>query len=54
MVVAWAGYTAAFVLDAVTFLVSATTLALLPVAIGGRRTGPPEAGRDAHTGAENG
>ncbi|MCM2578950.1 MFS transporter [Streptomyces meridianus] len=55
VVVAWAGYTAAFVLDAGTFLVSAATLALLPLTASGRRvSGPQEAGRDAHTGAENG
>lgn len=49
IVVAWAGYTAAFLVDAATFAVSATALSMLPslVAPGRRRTALQDTAPDA-------
>jgi MFS family permease len=58
LVVAWAGYTAAFLMDAATFLVSAAALALLLVSGGDirrrRATGPAATGPDDAEGRKPG
>lgn len=54
VVVSLVGYTAAFMVDLITFVVCAVTVALLPIPGGGRGTPGGGRGKDARPGSEGG